>query len=256
MTTKKSPQTNIQKQLKRGALQLKATVGKEVKSWRPPAVKYKKSSYSQCGEDLIMTHLFGPLKIEKPTYVDIGAHHPYFLSNTALFYSKGARGINIEPDPDLFQAFEKYREHDINLNIGIAEGKSDTLDFYQMSDPVLNTFSKKEAETYRDDHGHTIRAVSKVPVLPVNQVLQKYLKRRPLDILSIDVEGLDFQILKAVDYKRYKPKIICIETISYSETGNGVKNQAIITFLEKKGFLLFADTYINTIFVRKDLWVR
>jgi FkbM family methyltransferase len=242
--------------LKQPALRIKAKVGKEVKSLRTPNQKFMKTSYSQCGEDLIMKHLFGPLGIQHPTYMDIGAHHPFFLNNTALFYRHGGRGINIEPDPGLFSAFQKYRKADINLNIGVAPGKPSEMNFYQMSEPVLNTFSKKEAQSYRDSHGHSIRSVIKIPVLPINKVCEEYLDNRVLDILSIDVEGLDFQILKSLNFKKYPPSIICIETISYSETGNGVKNEEIISYLKQKGYMLFADTYINSIFVRQDLWVR
>src|ERR1035438_1460830 len=76
-----------------------------------------KTSYSQCGEDLIIRYVFDVLKIPCPVYLDIGAHHPRFLSNTFLFYQQGAHGINIEPDPTLFAAFPKQRNRDTNLNI-------------------------------------------------------------------------------------------------------------------------------------------
>ena len=51
--------------------------------------KYKKISFSQCGEDLIVKFIFDCLGINSPTYIDIGAHHPHYISNTALFYKNG-----------------------------------------------------------------------------------------------------------------------------------------------------------------------
>jgi hypothetical protein len=60
---------------------------------------HRKVSYSQCGEDIIINFILTCLKIDKPTYMDIGAHHPFRFSNTALFYEAGCHGINIEPDP-------------------------------------------------------------------------------------------------------------------------------------------------------------
>ena len=74
--------------------------------------------------------------------------------------------------------------------------------------------------------------------------------------MSLDVEGLDEMILKSINYEKSCPSVICVETISFSENGDGVKNKPIIEFLESKGYLLFADTYINTIFVKKDKWIR
>ena len=79
--------------------------------------KYKKS-YSQCGEDIIVDYIFNLRGITYPTYIDIGANDPYYLSNTALFYDKGCRGINIEPNPAMVESFGKSRPADINLNIG------------------------------------------------------------------------------------------------------------------------------------------
>ena len=76
-------------------------------------------SYSQCGEDLLVQYIFNLRGIQKPSYIDIGANHPYFLSNTALFYEKGSRGINIEANPQLAENFKTHRPEDINLNIGI-----------------------------------------------------------------------------------------------------------------------------------------
>ena len=53
---------------------------------------FRKTSFSQCGEDCIVDFMFKFKKIEKPSYIDIGAFHPFELSNTAKFYLTGSRG--------------------------------------------------------------------------------------------------------------------------------------------------------------------
>ena len=40
-------------------------------------------TYSQMGEDLIVSYIFKNLNIENPTYIDIGASDPFALSNSA-----------------------------------------------------------------------------------------------------------------------------------------------------------------------------
>ena len=70
--------------------------------------KDAKVSYSQSGEDLIVDFIFQALKIDNPTYLDIGAHHPSFINNTFFFYEKGCVGVCVEPDPTLF---EKIKEN-------------------------------------------------------------------------------------------------------------------------------------------------
>src|SRR5271169_435695 len=96
-------------------------------------------SFSQSGEDIIVRQLFKLRGINNPSYLDIGANDPFRINNTARFYKKGSRGINVEANPMLIKRFEKFRPHDINLNVGIA-GSEGEMDFYIMNDDTLSTF--------------------------------------------------------------------------------------------------------------------
>lgn len=220
------------------------------------AEDFAKKSWSQCGEDLIIHHILHELKIEKPSWIDIGAHHPYYLNNTFLFYGKGGRGINIEPDPELFQKFMVERPQDKNLNLAIGEHEGE-LDFYVFNEPTLNTLVKEEAERINKEHpGYFVKEIKKVKTQSLNGVIEKYAKGIFPDLLSLDVEGLDEQILKAINYKNHSPKVICVETISFSTKGRGVKNNAMIEFLKENGYMVYADTNINTLFVLENLWQK
>jgi hypothetical protein len=98
-------------------------------------------SYAQEGEDIVLKRIFGGQSTG--FYVDVGAHHPMRLSNTYSFYKLGWRGINIEPNPDSFNLFTKYRSKDINLNCGIALDKGN-LEYYMFDEPALNTFDSEK----------------------------------------------------------------------------------------------------------------
>ncbi|NHA04939.1 FkbM family methyltransferase [Mucilaginibacter sp. HC2] len=221
---------------------------RKIKQWR-------KLSYSQSGEDLIIRFIFDELQIKKPSYIDVGAHHPFYLSNTALFYESGSKGINIEPDPLLFKPFTQYRKRDINLNIGIGENKGEA-DFYIISSPTLNTFSKQEAENYSSEGDYKIVRVIKTPVNSIANVIQESNNGVFPQLLNLDAEGIDELIIRSIDYTKSYPLVICIETISFSTSGNGIKNTEIINFILSMGYILYADTYINSIFVKKDIWHR
>lgn len=107
----------------------------------------QKVSYAQCGEDLIIDFLFSwVLYVKSPTYMDIGAHHPHNFNNTYLFYKKGCRGVNLEPDPVLFDHFARMRPADVNINKGVGfDDAIVTADFYMLASKALNTFSKERA---------------------------------------------------------------------------------------------------------------
>ena len=121
-----------------------------------------KYSFSQCGEDLIIEYVFTLRGISHPSYIDIGANHPFFLSNTALFYLKGCRGINIEANPYLMDDFLKYRSEDTNLNYGININNETVLDFYIMNDSTLSTFSEIEAKNYTKNEQYHIKEVKQI----------------------------------------------------------------------------------------------
>src|SRR4051812_7168126 len=96
-------------------------------------------SYSQCGEDLILEHILGEyLRIPQPSYLDLGAHHPTYLSNTYRFYRKGGSGVCVEPDPVLFAPLRAARPRDVCLNAGVGASDAGGADFYVMSSRTLN----------------------------------------------------------------------------------------------------------------------
>lgn len=110
--------------------------------------KHARISYSQTGEDLIVESVFTALGIPRPSYLDIGAHDPVYLSNTYIFYRKGCRGVCVEADTALHRKIARKRPGDVCLNIGIGASGEGTAPFYIMSSPTLNTFSREEAERY------------------------------------------------------------------------------------------------------------
>jgi FkbM family methyltransferase len=219
------------------------------------ALPWLQGSFAQCGEDLIVKNLFGILGVEHPSYLDIGAYHPFQLSNTALLHATGSSGINVEADPDAFAAFTTYRPRDVNLNVGVG-AKPGRATFYRMTAPALNTFSKETAEGTFAASGERYRIEStlSVEIRTVSQILAD--RGSCPDFLSLDVEGLDLSILETMPAWPGRPLVICVETLTYSGTGDGCKLPALGEFLAGEGYIPHADTWINTIFVLRDRFER
>src|SRR5947208_479267 len=79
------------------------------------------ASYSQSGEDLVASFLFDYImKLDKPSYMDVGACHPTIHNNTYLFYLRGARGVLVEPNVAMIPSLKETRPGDTVLNIGIG----------------------------------------------------------------------------------------------------------------------------------------
>jgi FkbM family methyltransferase len=211
-----------------------------------------KISYSQCGEDLILEYLMTVLCIHDVSYLDVGAHHPSYLSNTYLFYERGARGVCVEPDPSLFSEFNRKRPRDVILNcgVGISSGISD---FYVMSTNTLNTFSKEDAERYQAYGNQRIINTLRLELQTMGDIIDNNFEKCP-NLVSLDVEGLDYLILKNFNFKKYRPEVFCIETLTYTEDKSERKLTEIINLMDSNGYFSYADTYINTIFVDRSKW--
>lgn len=217
--------------------------------------KHIHTSYAQSGEDRIISFLFDWIQIKSPTYLDIGAHHSSWLSNTYLFYKNGYSGVCVEPDPYLFSEIKRKRKRDICLNIGIGSAAQDMAEFYVMTSRSLNTFSKEDAIRCQETQNfgkQKIEKIIQVPLRTVNEVMSEYCSNG-VNLVSIDVEGLDFEIVQNFDFVTYQPEVFCIETLRYD--GNGIlqKNHELIKFMEEKEYSVYGETYINTIFISKKV---
>lgn len=219
---------------------------------RKPRFLFRKYSYSQSGEDLIIKFLLEMLHGRRPKkYLDIGANHPFYISNTALFYAEGGSGILIEPDPYLANLLRNKRSRDTVMQSGVHFSGEKKADFYIFDTPTLNTFSSHEMERYVS-MGH--RLVNKLPVDLVN-VNEIFESSGPFDFMSLDVEGLDMAILEMISWDKYRPTCLCVESAAYDVRNEPQKIREIIEFMQSKNYMLYADTFNNSIFVDRAVWL-
>lgn len=200
-------------------------------------------SYSQEGEDMVLKRLFEDKK--NGFFVDIGAHHPTRFSNTFYFYNKGWSGINIDAMPGSMSAFKKRRKRDINLEIAISK-KPQKLTYYSFLEPAINGFDQKLSEQ-RIKEGNALKEKIDITTHTLEQVFDEYLAEKVISFISIDVEGLDFEILESNNWNKYKPEVVVIECLN--KNFEEVNSDPIYGFLVDKGYTLVAKT-INTCFFK------
>ncbi len=118
------------------------------------------------------------------------------------------------------------------------------------NEPALNCFSeelKSEREKYA--HYHLIKEV-KLETFPLKEIFDKYLPiNQNIDFLSIDVEGLDYQVLKSNDWNKYRPKIILVEEFNFNIENKEDLN--IYKYIQQMNYFLFAKTVNTLIFKSK-----
>jgi FkbM family methyltransferase len=212
-----------------------------------PEEEHGEESFSQAGEDLIVRFFFYYRKISNITYLDVGANEPVQLNNTYYFYRRGFRGVLVEPNRTLCQRLREKRPGDTVLEAGIGVTPVKEADYYIMSHHSWNTFSKEEADHQaKVSRGKvSVKEVIKMPLLNINDVMERHFQGAPT-FLSVDTEGLDLAILKSLDYSRFRPKVICAETLVSSTTNT---RPEIAEFMATRGYVVRGGSFVNTIFV-------
>jgi FkbM family methyltransferase len=205
-------------------------------------------SYSLEGEDIILESIF--LNKRRGFFVDVGAHHPKRFSNTYKFYLKGWRGINIDPMPGSMEHFNKIRDEDINLEVAISD-KIEELEYHIFNEHAINTFSKEFIRNNIDKEASWERVSTlKIKTRTLADTLDAYLPRGKLiDFLSIDVEGMEYTVLISNNWGKFIPTVVIVEELNKSITE--VINGDIYKYLEAVGYVLYAKTKMNSIYLRR-----
>lgn len=203
--------------------------------------------YSQFYEDYILAYALADFGTG--FYVDVGANDPNRSNTTRLFYEKGWRGINIEPNVLEYEKIVKFRPRDLNYNCGVGD-VAGTMTFYrgQGREDQISTFDAKLAESLRRDKGFHLTAV-RVPVMTLTSLLAKQ-PIPEITFMSVDVEGFETRVIRGLDLSRYRPIVFCIEA---TKPGTEIPDYASWeTMLTRAGYLFAAFDGLNRYHVRKD----
>jgi FkbM family methyltransferase len=203
--------------------------------------------FSQEGEDILLQRVFGDRR--SGFFVDVGAHHPKRFSNTYALYSRGWRGINIDATPGSMEVFRRLRPRDQNLECGVGNTEGE-MPFYEFEEPALNTFSKARHDQIIETTAYRLKRIVPVKIRKLSSILEENLPPSgSIDFLTIDVEGLDLEILKSNDWNRFSPKVVLVEALDQGV--EALQRSEMSRFLSEKGYALFAKTY-NTAFFTRD----
>jgi len=203
----------------------------------------KKKTYSMNKEDVFINNYF---KKNIGFFVDVGAYHPLELSNTYLLYKRGWNGINIDINSLSIDYFNYVRPDDTNVNIAVADKKSIKTIYYQKKKSPLNTLNSKLANKHFSGNFKKKKIKSDKLTSIIEKTKYKDIK---ISFLNIDAEGNDFEVLKSLNFKKHKPKLICIEMVdSFNPSKKVIKKNKIYKFLIQKKYKLVWSGHFSHIF--------
>ena len=179
-------------------------------------------------------------------YIDVGCYHPIRLSNTAFLYKKGWSGMNIDISKKSIDLFNICRPRDINLNYGVSNINKLSNYFYNKDLFHSNTLNLKFSQSFLNKNNIKKK---KIKIKTLNNLIDIYASNvKKIDLIDIDAEGVDLDVLKGIDFKKYNIDLIMIEVHYYDKTtkSNAIKIKKI---LNKNNFkLLYGKFPGNCIF--------
>jgi len=204
----------------------------------------KRRQYSQWGEDQYIIDFFKDTN--NGIYLDIGCFHPFMYSNTCLLHRKGWRGINIDINPTSIDLFNIARPDDINLCTTINETKKIFNIYYDDPFSPVNTLDKQFYEKLKNKSNKnkkklTVESKSMKEILNISKI------DKNINFINLDVEGMDYKILKNIDLNQLKPKLISVET--HNVDGTKSKDfESIVKLMKESSFSIYKRVGPTTLF--------
>lgn len=202
--------------------------------------------YSQFGQDKFLYENYFKSKPEG-TFVDIGAHDGISGSNSYFFELLGWNGICFEPIPSVFEKLKQNRKCDLR-NLALSN-KKETQQFFvieghsEMLSGLVSQYEQahiarilKEIEEHNQKYNYIDVECS---------TFNDEVDLKNIDILSIDVEGSEFSILKTIDFSKYNISFIVFE-MNYM-------NQNLLNFMNSKNFSFIHQAGIDLIYKNNNI---
>lgn len=201
--------------------------------------------YSQNGEQQIILDYF---KDFKGNVVDIGANDGITLSNSYALIQQGWSGVLVEPSKETYnKIFEIHQGKSIEVfNVAISD-KEGEFEFFESGThlnkgdtSLLSTLKKEELDRWKGSDNQFSKSTCKA--ITFKTLLEKSTYKK-FDFITIDAEGLDFEILSQIDLNEVGCKLLCVET-------NSVCDLKYIQYCTKFGMKVHYKNYENLIFKR------
>ena len=204
-------------------------------------------SYSQSGEDLILLKYLKYKNIEKGKYLDIGAFHPRWASNTHLLHQKGFSGHCVDLDEKRLRWFRFARGNKVKTICGaVSNSHEEFIKVYKFKRKspfsLIDTTSLEHAEYFKSKGKSKYEAIN-VKNFHINDIFNKVGK---INVFNIDIEGKDFEVIKSSNLEIIDPEIILIEDNSGYFPLNELED-----FFVKKNYHLISICGLTKCFAKK-----
>ncbi len=189
--------------------------------WRRAACEAVGSArYSRMGLYDLDRKLGRHLDFDGGVFVEAGANDGVNQSNTYyLERFRGWTGLLVEPAPALAMACRRNRRSPVAEAALVATevpGASVELHCAGLMSTVAGAMGDGDATARHVESGRRVQRLAaappvRVPARTLSALLDEAAITRPIDLLSLDVEGAEVMALRGLDLERHAPRCICVE---------------------------------------------
>ncbi|QVL55429.1 MAG: FkbM family methyltransferase [Simkaniaceae bacterium] len=212
-----------------------------------------KSQFLQ--DEYINEHFFKNKK--NGVFLDIGAGLPIEDNNTYFLESKlGWTGLCIDPHPRMFEKLKATRKC-LCLDVAVVPFHKGTMEFMQLDklkglSGLVDYYGEQDKErinTLREKVGDVPEIIS-VKTLPINHILETHSLFR-IDFLSLDIEGGELDVLKAIDFDRFFIDVVSVENNWEDPWFQEAKNSTIRKYMESANYQYITRLGVDEIYRKK-----
>jgi FkbM family methyltransferase len=210
--------------------------------------------YGQLAEDLVLDALLKTwffrkqLPLSSVRYAEVGANHPVQTSNTYLFNRKWAgQGVLVEANDRLIEPLRKVRAKDEVLHRAVVPpGFPRTVSINIAANAELSSIDANHVRSFGQIGA--IERVLEVDTITLDEVLARFTDG--LHLLSIDVEGLDVELLATARFEVRPLFIVCEPSRHFHKDAES----RFVAALRPKGYFELARTDYNLIYADVFAW--
>jgi FkbM family methyltransferase len=158
--------------------------------------------------------------------------------------------------------FRYLRPRDINVEVAISDVEGEAA-YYQFKFGAFNGLEAAIAEQRAElasNHsewaspGQQLKSKIIVHTEPLRNVLEKHLApRQQIDFMSIDVEGLELQVLQSNDWERFQPRVVVVEILQ--KTIDHITVTPVAKYLASLGYVCLSKC-VNTVFFASPMFAK
>lgn len=199
--------------------------------------------YSQNNEQQIIVNYFGA--DFNGTCLSLGENDGKTLSNVYACILRGWNGTLVEASKNTFEKLKETHLGDDNvclINYAIG-AKNETMVFHESGEllgkgdkSLVSTIDKSELARWKNIEftTHTVECID-------FKTLLKKSVYKTFDLISIDIEGMDYIVLSQMDLTALKCKMLIVEF-------NGKEKQKYVDYCAKYGMRLMTENMENLFF--------